>query len=82
MLVHNRDCPGFFDQVGHQTTNAFMGNKSFFTKQCHSQTYQNYEQSQQKLGTFLQNKVLCLLNMCPIFVGSVHNFGKPDDDII
>ena len=23
-----------------------------------------------------------LLKMCPIFVGSVHNFGKSDDDII
>ena len=30
--------------------------KSIFTKQCHHQTYQNYEQSQQKLGTFLENK--------------------------
>ena len=27
-------------------------------------------------------KVLYLLKMCPIFVGSVHNFGKSDDDII
>ena len=24
--------PRFFDQVGHQTTNASMGNKHFFTK--------------------------------------------------
>ena len=23
-----------------------------------------------------------LLKMCPIFVGSVHNFGKSDNDII
>ena len=43
----NRDRPRFFDQVGHQTTNASIGNKYFF-----------------------------------IFVGSVHNFGKSDDDII
>ena len=50
--------PRFFDQVGHQTTNESIGNKYFFTKQCHRQTYQNYEQSQQKLGTFLVNKVL------------------------
>ena len=50
--------PRFFDQVGHQTTNASIGNKYFFTKQCHCQTYQNYEQSWQKLGTFLVNKVL------------------------
>jgi hypothetical protein len=27
-------------------------------------------------------KVLYLLKMCPIFVGSVHNFGKSEDDII
>ena len=27
-----RVCPGFFDQVGHQTTNASIGNKYFFTK--------------------------------------------------
>ena len=27
-----RDLPRFFDQVGHQTTNAFIGNKHFFTK--------------------------------------------------
>ena len=36
---------------------APIGNKHFFTKSCHPQTYQNYEQSQQKLGTFLENKV-------------------------
>ena len=29
---HNGDCPRFIDQVGHQTTNAFIGNKHFFTK--------------------------------------------------
>merc|ERR1712218_574465 len=51
--------PRFFDQVGHETMYASSGNKHFFTKSCHRQTYQNYEQSQQKLGT--------------IFVGSVHN---------
>ena len=30
----------------------------FFTTWCHRQTYQNYEQNRQKLGTFLENKVL------------------------
>ena len=30
-----------------------MGNKHLYTKQCHLQNYQNYEQSQQKLGTIL-----------------------------
>ena len=46
--------PRFFDQVAH----GFSGNEDFFTKQCHHQTYQNYEQSRQKLGLFLENKVL------------------------
>ena len=27
-----KDRPRFFDQVGHQTTNASIGNKHFFTK--------------------------------------------------
>ena len=37
--------------------NAFSGNKHFFTKSCHRQSYQNYEHSRQKLGTILGNKV-------------------------
>ena len=49
--------PRFFDQVGHETMYASSGNKQFFTKSCHLQTYQNYEQSQQKLGTILENKI-------------------------
>ena len=49
--------PRFFEQVGHETMYASSGNKHFFTKSCHRQTYQNYEQSQQKLGTILENKV-------------------------
>ena len=39
----------FFDQVGHQTTYASIGNKHFFTKSCHRQTYQNYEEPPQRL---------------------------------
>ena len=58
MQTHTRYRPRFFDQVGHQTTYASMENKHFSTKYCHCQTYQNYEQSRQKLGTFLENKVL------------------------
>jgi hypothetical protein len=50
--------PRFVDQVGHQTTNASIGNRHFFTISFHRQIYQNYEQSRQKLGTFLENKVL------------------------
>ena len=38
-----RDRPRFFGQVGHQTTYASIG---------------SYEQSRQKLGTFLEKKVL------------------------
>ena len=30
-LLTSRDRPRFFDQVGHQTTNASIGNKDFFT---------------------------------------------------
>ena len=50
--------PRFFDQVGHQATYASIGNRHFFTTSCHRQIYQNFEQSRQKLGTFLENKVL------------------------
>ena len=49
--------PRFFDQVGHENMYAFSGNMHFFTKSCHHLTYQNYEQSRQKLGTILENKV-------------------------
>ena len=55
--VLNRVRPRFFDQVGHETMYASRGNKHFITKSCHPQTYQNYEQSRQKLGTILENKV-------------------------
>ena len=47
----------FFDQVGHETMYGSSGNKHFFNKSCHRQTYQDYEQSQQKLGTILENEV-------------------------
>ena len=56
--INLRYRPRFFDQVGHQTTYASIGNKHFFNKSCLRQTYQNYEQSRQKLGTLLENKVL------------------------
>ena len=32
--------PIFFDQIGHQTTSASIGNKHYFTISCHCQTYQ------------------------------------------
>ena len=51
-----RDRPRFFDQVGHQTTCAYIGKKHFFTKSCHRQTYQNYEQPHQKIVKFILSK--------------------------
>ena len=56
--MYSRVRSRFSDQVGHETMYASRGNKHFFTKSCHRQTYQNYEQSRQKLGTFLVDKVL------------------------
>ena len=47
----------FFGQVGHETMYESRRNKHFFIKSCYHQTYQNYEQSQQKLGTILGNRV-------------------------
>ena len=36
--------PRFSDQVGHQNMSAYIENKLIFTKSCHCQTNQNYEQ--------------------------------------
>ena len=41
--------PRFFEHVGHQIIYGSIGNKHFFTKSCHRQTYQNYEQLPQRL---------------------------------
>ena len=35
--------PRFFVQVEHDTTHSSIGNKHFFTRSCHRQTYHNYE---------------------------------------
>ena len=51
-LCHEGPCRfrhRFFDQIGHQSMYASIGNKHFFTKWCHCQTYQNYEQPPQRL---------------------------------
>ena len=53
---YDRKSPRFFVQIWHETTDAFIGKKHFFTKQC--LTYPKYEQRLQKLGTFLENIVL------------------------
>ena len=55
--LKNRVRPRFFDKVAHETIYTSSGNKHFFTKTCHCQTYQDYEQRRQKLGTILGNKV-------------------------
>ena len=47
-----RDRPRFFDQIGHQTTNASIGNKHFFTKYWHCQFYQSYENVVKDLKIF------------------------------
>ena len=93
VCLYIRYRPRLFNQVGYQTTCAYIENKHFFTKSCHRPTCQNYEQPPQSLQNlyfqshFLVSKikrifVLCFLKMCPIFVGSVHNFGRSDHDII
>jgi hypothetical protein len=47
--MRRRYRPRFFDQVGHQIMSAYIKQKHFFTKSCHRQTYQNYEQPPQSL---------------------------------
>ena len=59
-VISTRYRPRFFDQVRHQTKYASIGNRHFFTISCIRQTYQNCEQSQQKLETFSENKVRTL----------------------
>ena len=43
----------FFDCWAHETTYAYIGNKHFFTKACHHQTYQNSKISWQKMCSIL-----------------------------
>ena len=43
-------------QVGQETTYASSGNKHFFSKSCHRQTNQNYEQpSQTSQNSYFQS---------------------------
>ena len=52
--------PRFFDQVGHETMHASSGNKHFFTKSFHRQTYQNCEQPPQTSQNYeFQSNFLC-----------------------
>ena len=42
---------------GGKICSAPIGNHQLFTLSCHHLAYQNYQQSRQKFGTFLENKV-------------------------
>ena len=48
----------FFIKLGIKPRMHLLEIGIFFTLSRNRQTYQNYEQSRQKLGTFLENKVL------------------------
>ena len=57
---------------------ASSGNKHFFTKSYHRQTFQNYGQSQQKLGTILENKGFFLHRI--LFSERFHQFLTQKND--
>ena len=66
--ILSRVRPRFFVQVGHETIYASSGNKHFFTKSCHHQTYQNYEQPPQRYqNTNFQSQFLMLKISLSIF---------------
>ena len=81
VLMPVRYHPRFFDQVWHQTTYASMGNKHFFLKSCHRQTYQNYGQPPQRLQNLyvLSKSFFSLKNECNLSdFFSVKNFRLGD----
>ena len=49
VLLYIRYLSRFFDRWAHETMYAYIGNKHFFTKSCHCQTYQNSKISWQKM---------------------------------
>ena len=61
------DRPRLFDQVGHQTTYAYIRNKHFFTKSCHRQTNHNYEQTPQTSQNSYFQSHFSVLKIGPIF---------------
>ena len=84
---HTADCctrvhPRFFDQVGHETMYASSGNKHFFAKSCQTKIMSRAYKKWAQFLKILIFKVLYFLKLCPIFVGSVHNFGRSDNDKI
>ena len=72
--------PRFFDQVGHETMYASSGNKHFFTKSCHRQTYQNYEQPPQTYQNLYFQSHFSVLKIGRIFPkkNSMKNIGLGD----
>ena len=42
-VMCNRDCPRFFDQVGHQTTNASIGNSKHSEFQSHFLSVESFQ---------------------------------------
>ena len=53
-----RESSRFFVQVGHEDHMRIYWKYTFTISGHHHQTYQNYDKSRQKLGIFLENKVL------------------------
>ena len=47
--MYSKHRPRFFEKSNYK---APIKNKNFFTKSCHHQTYQNYEQPHQRLQNF------------------------------
>ena len=72
--------PRFFDQVGHETMYASSGNKHFFTKSCHRQTYQNYEQPPRTSQNLYFQSHFSLLKIGQIFweKNAMKNIGLGD----
>jgi hypothetical protein len=77
-----RGLPRFVDQVGHQTMYECIG-KHFFTKSCHCQTYQNYEQSPQRLQKLYFQSHFSASKINGIFLNffSVKNI-RPGDQLL
>ena len=83
-LLQLRVRPRCFDQVGHETIHPSSGNKHFFTKSCHRQTYQNYEQPPQTYQNSDFQSHFSVLKIGWIFPkkNSVKNIGLGDQLLI
>ena len=78
--MQSRNRQRFFEQVGHETMFVSCGNTHFFTKSCHCQTYQNYEQSPQKSQNLYFQSHFSVLKIGQIFPkkNSMKNIGPGD----